>query len=95
MTNATNDPAASAIRKLDAWYQTLPTEERQVISRIVQAAVTPPQERLNEDVAGYEVHAAACRGFAGNNAPSILGDLTGPRGVGVAAVFLLDGPPVR
>lgn len=95
MANSTSDPAASAIRKLDAWYQTLPTAERQVIARIVQAAVTPPQERLNEDVTGYEVHAAACRGFAGNNAPTIVGDLTSPRGVGIAAVFLNDGPPVR
>ena len=92
----TNQAAANtALTKLNSWYQTLGKDEQAVISELVRSALTPPEERATEDVSGFALTSAACRGLAQNAAPTILADLRGIRGVGLAAVFLLDGPPVR
>jgi hypothetical protein len=94
MVASENDPVSSALRKLDALFETLSPAEQQVISQMVRRAVTPPEELLKEDVSGYASASATCRGIASNTAPNLLGSLTG--GVNVSAtVFLLEGPPVR
>lgn len=87
--------AASALQKMNAWYETLSNDEKKVINELVRSAITPAEERLKEDVSGYAFNSATCRGFAGNNAPSITGDLVTSRGIGLSAVFLIDGPPIR
>ncbi|MGH2587393.1 MAG: hypothetical protein ACRDJE_20955 [Dehalococcoidia bacterium] len=92
MSNSESDTVRSALRKLDALYETLPPAEQQVISHMVRQAVTPPEEQLKEDVSGYA--SSFCRGVADNNAPRLLGSLT--TGVGVSAgIFMLEAPPSR
>jgi hypothetical protein len=92
VSETSNDPVVSAIRKLDDWFQTLGPQEQQVISNIVQRAVTPAEELVAQDASGYS--SLTCRGLA-SSGPTLVSSFGGG-GLGTsAAIFMLEGPPKR
>ena len=72
MTQASDTAAISAARKMDQWFQTLSSDEQEVIGAMVHAAMTRAAERAAEgDVSGYAAP-SYLDAFSGVTTPSIV-----------------------